>query len=228
MGATSNLPEPDPFARLRSGQDAPNPEVLARLQRTIGQEPPARRALSRRARLGLSGLFLFLALVWTAQRALQTKPAALLSLGVGASVLLGFVLLRKAAPGTVPRASLGVRRGLLATLLVGLLGTLLAMTGHWDHLEPETFSRMSRCTWHVLLTSTVATGLLLTVWRGTDPFKPTLLGGLLGAMGGMIGALGVGLTCASVEGFHLLISHGATVTIMSALGAVVGRRVLTP
>jgi hypothetical protein len=74
----------------------------------------------------------------------------------------------------------------------------------------------------------LATTSVLLVWKRTDPFNPSISGAVLGLVGGLAGALSVGLVCPHDEGWHLWLGHGLSVIVMLALGAGVGRRLLSP
>jgi len=72
-----------------------------------------------------------------------------------------------------------------------------------------------------------STGVLFA-WRRTDPITPRLSGALAGLVGGLGAALAVGIACPTTDALHLVFAHGLVVVAFTTLGALIGRRVLTP
>lgn len=150
---------------------------------------------------------------------------------LGTTLLSGFfgtAALHFASPGESRRITPGYRLALpfafLALVAVGL--TLLA--GHYSLDEFTAPHTHTGCLPHSLLTATLVWGSLLFAWRGTDPFAPRALGAFFGVLAGLLGAFSVSLSCASDEGFHLLVGHGAASVAFVVLGLFFGRKVLAP
>jgi hypothetical protein len=85
-----------------------------------------------------------------------------------------------------------------------------------------------RCGITCLMLGALVSGGVLFLWRGTDPLTPTLSGALAGLTGGLGSALALGVACPSHEAWHVGISHGLVVVAMVGIGALVGRRLLSP
>lgn len=85
-----------------------------------------------------------------------------------------------------------------------------------------------RCGLTCLMLGAIVSGGVLFLWRGTDPLTPSLSGALAGLTGGLGSALALGVACPSHEAWHVGISHGLVVVAMVGLGALVGRRLLSP
>lgn len=198
----------------------------------------ARRGLSRRARLALSGAALFGSLILMSIKVLVRGELEVLGWGALLSVGLGIVLLDQTLPGRISGAlsdggrpialTRGPRRGLLGILALGTLLVFASLAESFAHWDGGVKIPFLHCTTHSLITGAVALSALLWIWRRTDPFSPSLTGGLLGASSGIVGALAVTLVCTNREGFHLLLSHGLTTTALAICGAWIGRRTLTP
>jgi hypothetical protein len=85
-----------------------------------------------------------------------------------------------------------------------------------------------RCGITCLMLGALVSGGVLFLWRGTDPLTPTLSGAIAGLTGGLGSALALGVACPSHEAWHVGISHGLVVVAMVGIGALVGRRLLSP
>lgn len=85
-----------------------------------------------------------------------------------------------------------------------------------------------RCTVVGLAFSTVISGGVLLLWRGTDPLTPGLTGALVGLVGGLAGGLTIGVACPSQEGWHACFSHGLGALAFAGIGWAAGRRLLVP
>ena len=84
------------------------------------------------------------------------------------------------------------------------------------------------CGVHALVFGLLAAGVLLALWRGTDPFSPRLTGAVAGLGGGLVGGVALDMTCSSLEAWHLWLGHGLMLVLVVAAGWAVGRRWLSP
>jgi hypothetical protein len=123
--------------------------------------------------------------------------------------------------------------------LVLAVVTPVLFVGYIAHAAPEwvTFHDVShgaraahvvRCTLAGLSFSTLISGGVFLLWRGTDPLTPGLTGALVGLIGGLAGGLTIGIACPSQEGWHSCISHGLGAIAFAGFGWAVGRRLLVP
>lgn len=238
MAQVSKSPS-DPFlllARLdekRHGESATaepqEASALAEIHAELDKGDAGRSLNSLSRRRWSMSLALFMGLILTSLGALKQAPTTLIITGAALSVGLSAFF----ASGFMPRAgrvsSSPLRRTCLILATIGtLIGLALAARG-FSNLSEHLVTRLSMsCFLHVLLTGSIAAGISAFIWRRSDPFTPRLTGALLGAFGGLLGVLSVGLTCPSSEGWHLLFGHGLSVCVLAALGALFGRRILSP
>lgn len=129
------------------------------------------------------------------------------------------------------RSSRWLRFALLAILPASFAAYLALIAREWIPLSefgPAHQERAADCGLHAVAVSAFITAAMMLVWRRTDPYSPGLSGALVGLAGGLIGALGVGAVCPTHDAWHLLLSHGTLVVVLSAAGWLVGRRSLAP
>lgn len=233
MAATSEMPPPsDPFTELASRAAGPRPDVFDAVRANVQRRQKPRTAMRRSTRLALSTACLFIGVVLTSLGAVKQGTSEVLLLGAAGSVGLGAILLSGVAPGCAGRVGAGVRRALLAALGILLLGSLGIHAD--DFLPAQTFfgqgpgKEALPCAGRALATGSLCTAGLIFLWKRTDPFTPALTGAMLGVFGAALGISSLGVLCPSVEGWHLLLGHGASVLLLALLGAAAGRRWLTP
>ncbi|MCC6217553.1 MAG: DUF1109 family protein [Polyangiaceae bacterium] len=129
------------------------------------------------------------------------------------------------------RASRWGRFALLGVLPASFAVYLMLIADEWIPLASfgaEHQARAADCGLHAIVISAFLTAAMMLVWRRTDPFSPGLSGALVGLAGGLVGALAVGAVCPTHDAWHLLLSHGTLVALLSAAGWLVGRRALAP
>ena len=151
---------------------------------------------------------------------------------LGWAVVLALVLLFGLArpPGRRPAAALRV---VVAVLVPVAFFAYLGLTES-GRLPFATFSQGATaqhalgCGMICLVVGAIVTGVVLLLWRGTDPMTPGVSGALVGLVGGVGSALALGVACPSHEGWHLGFSHGLVVVALVILGGAVGRRLLAP
>lgn len=221
------------FERL-ADTAVPDPRVLRALEAEFSGTPPAApsawsrlrepRFRSRQARIVASLSLAALALLLTSVGG-RADLRALLTALVGGLGLCWLFL-----PSTVP----GPTRARTARLV--LMGVVLVLTAAYVGLAIVDFdplsivfanvpgARMAGCSLHAALASGLCLAALLWPWQRSDPFSPTLLGAGFGALAGYAGMLAVDASCASTEGFHVLLGHASAVAVFAAIGALLGRR----
>jgi hypothetical protein len=131
------------------------------------------------------------------------------------------------------RSGRGFRTGMLTLGAVGFLVHLFLTTDHGLGFaqfltEPRSVRVTVSCGVHALLFGLLSTLGLFFVWRRTDPYSPRLTGALTGLAGGLIGGVAMDVVCTSREFWHLGLSHALPLLLSIALGAMLGKRWLSP
>jgi hypothetical protein len=209
-------PPPDLRARiLEQARGAPSPTIAVERSRSVLASalaallvlalayrfglPPARSSQALLA-VALGGGLTALAASWVVAsrgRSMLGRPRSVL---VAVAVVVPVALL------------------VVATAVTGLEGGVV-MTG-------GTLGRHLTC---VGLTLAFALGPLLAfayVRRGSDPVHPRALGAALGAAAGAWGGAMIDVHCALTTVEHLAIGHALPIALVSALGALLGAKVL--
>jgi hypothetical protein len=223
----------DPLSRV-SLLDAPivRPGVSEAIHRHCTEGLASARGLDVKWRLALSALVLIGVAAWLAvggETAHDTRAALFGALGWGVVLFGALCVGLGKPPGRRVRRE---RRALLALLLpLGFLAYLLLDSS--VRLPFVEFLRgpvemAARCGINALLGSTLGTGVILWLWRRTDPMSPEVSGALIGLVAGIAGAVGIGIGCSNDEAWHLLAGHGLGVIALSVAGAWLGRRWLAP
>lgn len=194
---------------------------------TLGKRAPS-RVVSRGTRVALSSLLAAAAFAVASPGVLKTLgpapfAALVLALGVSSSFALGAT-----SPGESRRIGPVWRALIPAFLFAGVVGVLLGLARYFSWVEFVDHEPKANCLAHSLFTASLVTLSLFAVWRRTDPFSPRALGAYHGALGGVLGALCVTLSCPSQEGIHLLLGHGFATILFATVGALAGRRFLSP
>jgi hypothetical protein len=223
----------DPFLSLRDRAPVLSPEVLQKVRADHEAAPPQAKSLSRRARLALTFAATFFVLITLSASSLLHGQFEVLGWGFFVSLLVVGVVLSPAMPGKRPdrpRITLSLRR-----FLLGLILALLAMffIESADEFSPGIHApaRMAstvKCAVHGLVRGGLGLGLLLGIWRRTDPFSPRLSAALLGLAAGLLGVLATTLACPNHEGWHLMFGHALVVALTAGLGFLLGERFLSP
>jgi hypothetical protein len=233
-----SAPDTDPLASIEWPKPpAPSAHCSESIRKRCTADMQARRGWSAKRRLWVSMLFsltVFAVLAWLTRDRARHEGAfrdALIGAagwGIIQATVLWVGLVRPAGR----RAATRVRLVLAVVLPV----VFLVYVG-WAAPEWVAFSEFSHgarsshavgCGFVGLLFGAVASGGILLLWRGTDPFTPGLSGALAGLVGGVGGGLAIGIGCASEEGWHACFSHGLGVIAFVLLGWAVGRRLLAP
>lgn len=103
------------------------------------------------------------------------------------------------------------------------LSSLAAFLG-----SPAHCAHAAQCGIFASILGAVGAMVLMFMWRGSDPFYPRLSGAVLGLVGGVVGALATGIVCPGQLIWHSLLGHGFSLVAITAVCAVIGRRVLAP
>jgi hypothetical protein len=121
----------------------------------------------------------------------------------------------RALAGFVPLAiALGVLAASTAAPVTATVGAL-------------TFSAHVSCASTYLAVGSVLLGILLMGLRPIDPVEPATKGAAVGAAVGAWTSVVMSLVCSSPERTHVLLAHVGPLLLLVALGALVGRRLLT-
>jgi hypothetical protein len=199
----------------------------------LGQKHCARA--HRRAALSLLlptvaiGIFTFLAILRGDPD--ETLRSALY--GVAGWVLVLVVVLTTGLafpPGRRPSRNLRIATAVAIPLvfILYITATASAHDSFAAFSQGATAQHALRCGITCLMLGAIVSGGVLFLWRGTDPLTPSLSGALAGLTGGLGSALALGVACPSHEAWHVGVSHGLVVVAMVGLGALVGRRLLSP
>jgi hypothetical protein len=112
---------------------------------------------------------------------------------------------------------------LAVTVAVPVLVGLALSVGHLSYADP--FERVGwRCFSLTLATAPGPFAALLYFGRRLDPVHPRFTGAALGAAVAAWGALMVEVWCPLAQTGHVLIGHVAPVVVLSAAGALAGRK----
>lgn len=222
----------DPFSQLAARDPTPSDRVLVALREDLSRDNGPRRSSSRGARVALSAGALLLGLVLTSASAIKSAPSSLFVAGAALSLSVAGLLLAGAVPGGRGRLGLYGRRLLVAVITIFAFTALALQASSFltfgEFLDDASVKSVSACARHSLLSGVIGASALMFIWRRTDPFSPTLTGGLLGLFGGVLGTVSVGLLCNHGEGLHLTLGHGVSLVVLLVLGLIVGRRWLSP
>lgn len=230
-----------PWAQLGEKADAsrgPCSKVSEQIRMECTRDlcPTARLSAGRRILLSLAfsmGLMAVLVLLSGSHAEPPEALRAALFGAIGWGVVMLCVLLvgfakppgRRGAVALRTALAFGVPTLFFVYLLLagrdgGSLGQFMASTGHTG--------RAAECGLFALAIGGLSSAGVLFAWRRTDPITPRLSGALAGLVGGLGAALAVGVACPTSDSFHLVFAHGLVVVAFTTIGALVGRRVLTP
>jgi len=162
--------------------------------------PGTRLPIGYTVLLGASWLLVSLVATWEA-------------VGRGGSMLGRPAVVRAVVAGVTPVA-------LLVTASVAALlwpATLAIPAGLEEHVV---------CVVFTILFALGPLVAFVVVRRQSDPVAPTLTGAALGAASGAWGALAIELHCAHASAFHIVVGHVLPVVFLTAVGALVGSRVI--
>ncbi|HTM44701.1 MAG TPA: NrsF family protein [Polyangiaceae bacterium] len=192
------------------------------------------QAMSAKTRsLASLGLLLFvgLSVLLLARQRLSGVTAAALWGATGWALIqvlvLVFGLTRQRGSSARVRVGLAL---LVPTAFFGYLTLIRSSTSSFSEFvqQPQQTQHAMHCGLFSFVIGSVAAVSIMLLWRRTDPFTPRITGSLAGLAGGLAAATPVGLVCPGTDGWHLCLAHGLSLVLVVALGAVLGRRWLSP
>ena len=209
----------------------PPPEVSARIRERCTQDLQPARGLSAASRWAVgvaivAATMVSVVAVYGTSSASAPLERALSGLAVAVALIAAgtFVGLGRGGPA---RVSVGTRAVMALGPLVLFFG-FVWLTSALSLFDVAGGSARQTCLFEGALIAAVPMTALLLLWRRTDPFAPRLTGALIGGWAGLTGAVGLSMACPSTDAVHLLFAHGAAVLGGSAVGAWLGRRLLSP
>lgn len=229
-----------PWSELGKNEAIHGPcsKVSAKIRAECTRDLCPSRNLSLRSRLVISVFFsmglmgaLVLLFGHHAEPPAALRTALLGAVGWGVVMLSVLVVGFAKPPGK--RGSLRLRIAIAFGLPVLFFGYLLFTGQPGESLgdfvgHGESTWRATECGLFSLAIGGLSSAGVLFAWRRTDPLTPRLSGALAGLVGGLGAALAVGLACPTTDKLHLVFSHGIVVVAFTVLGALVGRRLMTP
>jgi hypothetical protein len=228
----------DPLADLPWPKPAPPSELVsAKICESCTCNLKKRRGLSSTQRLLASlalsfGVFALWAWLTRSQTRLPGTFRSVLIGAAGWGIVQTAVLWMGLARPPGQRASARVRLVLAVVLPIFFLAYVAHAAPEWvsfgDFSHGPRAAHAVGCGFVGVLFSSVISGGVLLLWRGTDPLRPGLSGALVGLVGGVAGGLTIGVACPSQEGWHACFSHGLGVLAFTAFGWAAGRRLLRP
>ncbi len=207
------------------GIDTLPPEVSARIREQVASGLRPARGLPTRIRLLLGAFAAALAVGAGAMMSPDAKgaPAAAIS------VVIASVAMVASATGLgMARASVGARVLLTLAPALAFYGVVLASQAFHLHEPGAAAGAASSCLLRGAMLAALPLGVLVLLWRRTDPFTPRLSGAVLGGWAGLAGAAGLTLACPSDELWHVALGHGGAVLGGAVLGAVLAPRWIKP
>ncbi|MES2977488.1 MAG: DUF1109 domain-containing protein [Pseudomonadota bacterium] len=122
----------------------------------------------------------------------------------------------------------GPANGLALTVAVLLVLGALQWSIADESLRPQLVRGISwrTCTLSIAALSMPVLGVLLWTLKGLAPTRPGAAGAAAGLMAGALAALAYSLHCPELAFTFLALWYGAAISAMTALGALIGRRVL--
>lgn len=149
--------------------------------------------------------------------------AALVAAGVTAVVHRGA---RGLGLTTAQRAAYAAFALPLFALVVA--ATTRAAPGSVTPADGDLFHAFAHCAAFGSVVATGSLAVLLAAARRSSPVAPALAGAVAGVASGLVGALFLHLACPVATISHGVFAHGAPALVAGALGALAGRRVLSP
>jgi hypothetical protein len=226
----------DLLAGLREREaNLPSTACNQKIHSTCTKDLQACQAMSARHRSLISlGILLVVgvALLILARRGLSGVTAAALWGAMGWAIVQTAILflgLARRHAGSSTRVRLGLT--LLVPLLffgyLTLIRTSSPPIGEFMAHSENTGHALHCGMFSFVIGALAACGILF-LWRKTDPFTPRLSGSLAGLLGGLGAATPIGLVCPGTDCWHLWLAHGVSLILVVGMGAMLGRRWLSP
>jgi hypothetical protein len=219
----------DPRGPVLRFTPQPSPELSGRIRAVVAYDLRPARGLSAGARWAL-GL--------AVSAATLLGVAAVTPVAVGRAALITALAVTAVATATylgLPASFRSVspkRMRLAVTALAPLVFiAIVAAAQAAFPFKPEpgmAGPSLHRCLGAGALMAVLPLGVVLVLWRRTDPFTPRLTGALIGGWAGVVASASVTVSCACVDPHHVLFAHASALVASTLLGAILGRRVLAP
>ncbi len=201
------------------------------LIRQLAAEPMPRRGWSLERRLGLAAAIGFATVLVMVLAGLGIRPdlaetlltptGALKIVGATAIAAAGFrVACRLGRPGTSALCPFSA-----ALFLVPVAVTAFALTGPGVGLGIPAASVLA-CIGEIFLLAILPLAASLVALQSGAPTRPAASGAVAGLLAGGLAAAGFALACPMNDAGRVAAGYGAAILLLSALGAVAGRRVL--
>jgi hypothetical protein len=226
----------DLFAGLREREaQLPSATCNQRIHKTCTKDLQACQAMSARHRSFISLAILLVvgvALLSLTHHGLSGVTAAALWGALGWAIAQTAILfwgLARRQGGSSTRVRLGLTV-LVPVLFFGYLTLIRTSTPPLSEFmaRPENTGHALHCGLFSFVVGAIAAGGILFLWRKTDPFTPRLSGSLAGLIGGLAAATPIGLVCPGTDCWHLWLAHGLSLVLLVGMGAMLGKRWLSP
>jgi hypothetical protein len=210
----------------------PSPELRARTLAAARSEPSLPRSAVRQrtvATFATAALAVIALFVSVGGPDLVSRPRTYLVCSVmgwmGVAVLATWAAVGRGG------SMLGRPRALLVALALAVVPSLVAwalMTqAIWSDLQGPTEHFADHCACFAVTLAFAVAGFagLALVRRGTDPVHPRALGAALGACSGAWASVLIDVHCPLTSTVHILGGHVLPIVALTAIGALVGRRI---
>jgi hypothetical protein len=219
---------------VRRGEEAIPPALVAALEADGGAVSPYSAWSVALAPASLATVLVAVALFRVPRRDLARQ----LGVAFGTATLAQVGLLAAGVAFVVHRGARGLgpttaQRSAYAAVALPLFALVIAATTRAvpGSVVPEgdnIFHAFAHCAAFGSGIAIVALAALLAAARRSAPVAPALAGAVAGVASGFIGALVLHLACPVATIAHGVLAHGAPAVVGGALGALLGRRVLSP
>lgn len=236
LGPSEVAEADDLLAGLREREDKlPSAACNQQIRNTCTKDLQACQAMSAQRRSLVSlGILLVVgvALLMLTRRGLSGVSAAALWGALGWAIVQTAILflgLARRYGGGSARIRLGLTV-LVPLLFFGyltLIRTSSPPLGEFMAHAEDTGHALHCGIFSFVIGAAAACGILF-FWRKTDPFTPRLSGSLAGLLGGLGAATPIGLVCPGTDCWHLWLAHGVSLVLVVGMGAMLGRRWLSP
>jgi hypothetical protein len=158
---------------------------------------------------------------------LFATPAPWLKLGYAGALAVAAAWLAARLGRPVARTSAPVRVLLLVVAAMALLASLVLLAAPaGERLETLLGHSWARCPFNVLVLSLPALAGALWALRGLAPTRPRAAGLAAGLLAGSLGALGYALSCTELSPAFVAVWYSLGISLVGALGAILGPRIL--
>jgi hypothetical protein len=219
---------------VRRGEEAIPPSLLAALEADSGAVSPYSAWSVALAPASLATLLVAVALFRIPRRDLARQlgvsfgAATLALVGLGAAGVVFVVHRGQRGLGLTTAQRSAYAAVALPLFALVIAATTRAVPGSIVPEGEDFFRAFMHCAAFGSVVAAVALAVLLAAARRSAPVAPALAGAVAGVASGFIGALVLHLACPVATIAHGVLAHGAPAVVGGALGALLGRRVLSP